>query len=106
MAPMNKPPSLLSLLGILVLLAVFGVFGAKYMLNATSQSTLEQLGVVWPGVAAMAEPDRAFLVELALTCNLATRQKVRTEVVACLRSVEMDAAAKARLERLLGEAPG
>lgn len=100
---MNKPPSLVSLFLILVLLAVFGFVGARYMLKSHSRSTLDQLGLVWPNIATMPEPERAFLVELAHTCNLTTREPVRAEVVDCLRSVPMDANASARLDRLLGQ---
>ena len=102
---MNKPPSILSLILALVLLAVFGFFGARFMLNRHSQSTNEQLGIVWPAIATMPQQDRAFLVELALTCKLSTREPVRAEVVDCLRSVPMDATANARLDRLLQQAP-
>ncbi len=105
MRPMNKPPSLLSLILVLAALAVFGVIGAKYMLGSHKESTDQQLGIVWPGIAAMPEQDRAFLVELAHTCNLTMRQPVRTEVIDCLRSVEMNADATARLDRLIGQAP-
>jgi hypothetical protein len=106
MAPMNnKSPSLLWLFLILVLLAVFGFVGARYMLNAHKESTMEQLGVVWPNIATMPEQERAFLVELAHTCQLTTRQPVRAEVVDCLRSVPMNAGATQRLDRLLQQAP-
>ena len=102
---MNKPPSYLSLIGILVLLAVFGFFGARYMLKAHSASTMDQLVLVWPNIASMPEQERAFLVELAHTCKLTTRAPQRAEVVDCLRSVEVNGEAAARLERLLGQAP-
>lgn len=104
---MAKPPSLLSLLLILAVLAVFGVVGAKYMLGSHSDSTLRQLGTVWPGIATMPQPDRDFLVELALTCNVAAREPVRAEVVDCLRSAAtgMRPAPTERLERLVREAP-
>jgi len=102
---MNKPPSYLSLIGILVLLAVFGFFGARYMLKAHSASTMDQLALVWPGIATMPEGERAFLVELAHTCNLTTREPVRAEVVDCLRSVKVNQDAAARLDRLLQQAP-
>jgi len=106
MAPMNnKSPSLLWLFVILVLLAVFGFVGARFMLNAHKQSTMEQLGLVWPKLAAMPEPERAFLVELAHTCQVTEREPVRAEVVDCLRSVPMNAAATERLDRLLRQAP-
>lgn len=105
MASMNKPPSPLWLILIIALLAVFGFVGARYMLSAHSQSTLDQLGVVWPNIATMPEGERAFLVELAHTCNLTTREPVRAEVVDCLRSVQVNTDAKARLDRLLGQAP-
>ena len=102
---MNKAPSYLSLVGVLVLLGVFGFFGARYLLNAHSASTTERLALVWPGIAAMPEQERAFLVELALTCNVSTREPVRAEVLDCLRSVKMNAAATERLERLVKQAP-
>lgn len=105
MPAMNKPPSLLSLFLVLAVLAVFGFFGAKYMLGAHKESTDQQLGIVWPGIATMPEQDRAFLVELAHTCNLTMRQPVRAEVIDCLRSVKMNADATARLDRLIGQAP-
>jgi len=105
MRAMNKPPSLLSLLLVLAALAVFGFIGAKYMLGSHKANTNQQLGIVWPGISTMPEQERNFLVELAHTCNLTTRQPVRAEVIDCLRSVPMDAAAKARLERLVGQAP-
>ncbi|MFN3791010.1 hypothetical protein [Massilia sp.] len=103
---MNKPPSLLSLFLVLAALAVFGFIGAKYMLSSHKETTDQQLGLVWPGLAGMPEADRNFLVELAHTCNLTTREPVRTEVVDCLRSVKMTEEAKARLDRLIGQAPG
>lgn len=102
---MNKPPSLLSLLLVLVLLAVFGVLGAKFMLGRHSASTMSQLGAVWPTIETMPESERNFLVELAHTCNVTTREPVRAEVVDCLRSVKMNAAASARLDGLLKQAP-
>lgn len=102
---MNKPPSLLSLILVLAALAVFGVIGAKYMLGSHKESTDEQLGLVWPAFASMPEQDRAFLTELAHTCNLTMRAPVRAEVVDCLRSVKMTSEATARLDRLIGQAP-
>lgn len=102
---MNKSPSLLSLFLVLAALAVFGFFGAKYMLGSHKEKTNEQLGIVWPSLASMPEQDRAFLVELAHTCNLTVRQPVRAEVIDCLRSVKMSQDAAARLERLVGQAP-
>lgn len=105
MRAMNKPPSLLSLFLVLAALAVFGFIGARYMLSSHTESTKEKLGLVWPGIASMPEQDRNFLVELAHTCNLTTRQPVRAEVLDCLRSVRMNGEATARLERLVGQAP-
>lgn len=106
MAPMNdKSPSLLWLFLVLVLLAVFGFVGARYLLDTHKASTMEQLGVVWPDIAAMPEQERAFLVELAHTCQVTTRAPKRADVVDCLRSVPMDAGASQRLERLLQGAP-
>lgn len=102
---MNKPPSLLTLLGVLVALALFGFLGARYMLSSHTESTNQQLGLVWPGIASMPEQDRAFLVELAHTCNLTLREPVRAEVIDCLRSVRMTGEASARLERLVSQAP-
>ena len=102
---MNKPPSILSLIAALMALAVFGIFGARYMLGSHTEATIKQLGLVWPAIATMPEPDRAFLVELAHACNLTTRQPVRPEVIDCLRSVKMNADASGRLERLIGQAP-
>lgn len=103
---MNKPPSLLSLFLVLAALAAFGFLGARYMLSEHSASTERQLGLVWPGIATMAEADRAFLTELAHTCNMTIREPVRAEVVDCLRSVKLTPEANARLDRLLGQAPG
>ena len=105
MRAMNKPPSLLSLFLVLAALAVFGFIGARYMLSSHTESTKEQLGLVWPGIASMPEQDRNFLVELAHTCNMTMRAPVRAEVIDCLRSVRMNEEASARLERLLGQAP-
>ena len=105
MPAMNKPPSLLSLFLALAALAVFGFLGASYMLSSHKDSTSQQLGLVWPGIAAMPEGDRNFLVELAHTCNLTVREPVRAEVVDCLRSVPMTQQAKGRLEGLIKQAP-
>ena len=104
---MNKPPSLLSLLAFLAVLAIFGVVGAKYMLNSHSEKTMQQLGVVWPDIAAMPEQERAFLTELALTCNVADRPAAHAEVVACLRSAtaKMQPSSTVRLARLIEGAP-
>lgn len=102
---MNKSPSILTLIGVLVALAIFGFVGARYMLKTHTQTTMEQLGLVWPGIATMPEQERNFLVELAHTCSVTVREPVRGEVVDCLRSVPMNADAKARLERLVGQAP-
>ncbi|OON63986.1 hypothetical protein B0920_11765 [Massilia sp. KIM] len=100
---MNKPPSLLWLAGVLLALALFGVVGAKYMLKTHSSNTMSQLGTVWPQVESMPEQDKNFLVELALTCNLSTREAVRAETVDCLRSAadKLGPEAKGRLEGLL-----
>ncbi len=105
MPAMNKPPSLLSLFLVLAALAVFGFIGARYMMSSHKDSTSQQLGLVWPGMAAMPQADRNFLVELAHTCNLTMREPVRAEVVDCLRSVPMNEAAKGRLESLIKQAP-
>ena len=104
---MNKPPSIRSLILFLVLLAIFGVFGAKYMLNKHSASTTDQLAIVWPDIAGMPAQERAFLVELALTCNVVARQPVRAEVIDCLRSTtaQMQPGANQRLDRLIQGAP-
>lgn len=102
---MNKPPSLLSLFLVIAALAVFGFVGARYMLSSHSESTQDQLRLVWPGIAAMPEPERAFLTELALTCNVVKREPVRAQVIDCLRSVPMNATASARLEGLVKQAP-
>lgn len=104
---MTKSPSLLLLIVPIVLLSVFGFFGAKYMLNAHSETTLERLAIVWPGVAGMPEAERGLLVELALTCNVAERQPVRAEVIDCLRSAaaKLQPAPTDRLEALLARAP-
>lgn len=100
-------PSILLVIVPVLALAVFGFFGARYMLGAHSETTLERIALVWPGVAAMPEADRAFLVELALTCNVVERQPVRAEVVDCLRSAagKMQPGASARLESLVATAP-
>ncbi|RZA36232.1 MAG: hypothetical protein EOP92_06390 [Lysobacteraceae bacterium] len=102
---MNKPPSLLTLFLALAALTVFGIVGARYLLGSHVESTDRQLGIVWPGIASMPAADRDFLVELAHTCNLVTRQPVRAEVLDCLRSVKMTTDASARLERLVNQAP-
>lgn len=102
---MNKPPSLLTLFLALAALTVFGIVGARYMLSSHVETTDRQLGIVWPGIAAMPAGDRDFLVELAHTCNLTTREPVRAEVLDCLRSVKMTTDASARLERLVSQAP-
>ena len=103
----SKSPSLLYLIVPVVVLAIFGVFGARYMLGAHAEKTLDRLAVVWPAIATMPEPERAFLVELALTCNVAEREAVRAEVIACLRSAagKMQPAPTGRLDRLIGQAP-
>jgi hypothetical protein len=75
------------------------------MLKAHSASTMDQLVLVWPNIATMPEQERAFLVELAHTCQLTTREPVRAEVVDCLRSVKVNQDAAARLDRLLQQAP-
>lgn len=102
---MNKPPSLLSLIIALAALAIFGFVGARYMLSSHTQTTMDQLRLVWPGIASMPEQERNFLVELAHTCSVTVRQPARSEVLDCLRSVPMNADASARLERLVGQAP-
>jgi len=101
---MNKSPSTLSLLIALLALAIFGFFGARYMLSAHTQTTMDQLRLVWPGIATMPEQERNFLVELAHTCSVTVREPARSEVIDCLHSVPMNADAKARLERLVGQA--
>lgn len=107
MRSMNKPPSLLSLILVLVLLAVFGFVGARYMLNKHSASTTSQLAIVWPNIETMPAQERAFLVELALTCNVVQRQAVRAEVIDCLRSTaaKMQPEAREQLDRLVNQAP-
>ncbi len=104
---MNKPPSLLSLGAALVALAIFGFFGAKYMLGKHSASTNDQLALVWPDIATMPAPERAFLVELALTCNVVGRQPVRAEVIDCLHATtaKMQPGATERLDQLIRQAP-
>ncbi|SFD05702.1 hypothetical protein [Massilia yuzhufengensis] len=104
---MPKPPSLLALLAFLVVLAVFGVVGAKYMLGSHSDATQSQLALAWPQLASMPEPERAFLTELALTCNVVARPAVRADVLDCLRATAtgMGPAAAARFERLAAPAP-
>ena len=102
-----KSPSLLFLIVPVVVLAIFGFFGARYMLKTHADKTLDRLAVVWPAIETMPEPERAFLVELALICNVAEREAVRAEVVACLRSSaeKMTPAPTGRLEGLLRQAP-
>jgi hypothetical protein len=104
---MTKPPSILTLIVFLAVLAIFGVVGAKYMLGSHSESTFTRLGIVWPGIETMPEQERAFLFELALTCNVVDRQPVRADVVACLRTAAagMQPPATDRLDRLVAQAP-
>ena len=103
---MNKPPSILSLIAVLVALAIFGFFGAKYMLDKHSASTTDLLAIVWPGIAGMPAQERAVLVELALTCNVAARQPVRAEIIDCLHSTtaQMQPGATERLDQLIRQA--
>lgn len=102
---MSKPPTLLSLIVVLVVLTIFGVVGARYMLSSHSESTLTQLGTVWPDMSTMPEPERSFLVELALTCNVVARPAVRAEVIDCLRSTAANTrpASTERLDRLIAQ---
>lgn len=104
---MNKPPSLLSLVAGLVALAIFGFFGAKTMLGKHSASTNEQLAIVWPNIETMPAPERAFLVELALTCNVAARQPLRADIIDCLHTTtrQMQPGATERLDQLIQQAP-
>lgn len=104
---MTKSPSLLFLIVPVVVLSALGFFGARYMLDDHLDTTLDRLAIVWPGVAGMPEPERAFLVELALTCNVAERQPVRAEVLDCLRAVagKLQPAPTERLEGLIASAP-
>lgn len=104
---MSKSPSLLFLIVPLVVLSVLGFFGARYMLGEHLDTTLDRLAVVWPGVAGMPGPERAFLVELALTCNVVERQPVRADVIDCLRPAagKLQPAPTERLEGLIAGAP-
>lgn len=102
---MHKSPSLLFLVVPIAALAIFGFFGARYMVGNHADTTLERLAIVWPGVADM--PERAFLFELALTCNVVERQPVRAEVIDCLRSAagKLQPAPTKRLDELIAKAP-
>lgn len=102
---MQKSPSLLFLVVPIAALAIFGFFGARYLLDNHADTTLDRLAIVWPGVADM--PERPFLFELALTCNVVERQPVRAEVIDCLRSAagKLHPAPTGRLEDLIARAP-
>lgn len=102
---MNKSPSLLSLFLIIAALVVFGIVGARFLLSSHTEATDRQLALVWPDLAALPEADRAFIVELAHTCTVTERPQLRAQVVDCLRSVPMTGDARARLDRLVSQAP-
>jgi hypothetical protein len=103
---MNKPPSILTLIAFIAALAIFGFYGAKTMLGRHSASTNDQLALVWPDIASMPAPERNFLVELALTCNVVARDPVRAEVVDCLQDTarKLPPGASERLDRLVRQA--
>lgn len=100
---MGIPKSALQITVIVLALAVFGVVGAKYAGKRAEEATQERMQTVWPDFAAMAEPERTFLIHLSLNCQLVRRPPERPEVVDCLRSGARQAGAEAsaRLERLL-----
>lgn len=50
----------------------------------------ERLLRVWPSLMDMPLSDQAFVVGLAMTCNLETRPVAKDEVVACLRAAAVD----------------
>ncbi|MBQ5940130.1 hypothetical protein [Massilia sp. AB1] len=95
--------SALQIAAIVLALAVFGVVGAKFAGSRAEQATLARMETVWPDFAAMPEPERMFLIQLSLNCQVVRRPAERAEVVECLRSGARQAGADApaRLERLL-----
>lgn len=50
----------------------------------------ERISLVWPNIMEMQERDRAFIVGLGITCNVHLREKVRVDVVSCLREAATD----------------
>lgn len=50
----------------------------------------ERLEMVWPALMTMPENDRALLVGLAMTCQLAQRPPLADQVIACLREAAGD----------------
>ena len=95
--------STLQLIAILCALAVFGFFGARLAGSLAKSATLERLETVWPHFETMPEAEHAFVVDLAVACNVVSRPAERAEVLACLRKASSAAGpqASARLESLL-----
>ncbi|WP_157056051.1 hypothetical protein [Candidatus Burkholderia verschuerenii] len=82
--------------------------------EADAELAKKRLELVWPSFMSMPDSDRALVVGLAMTCNLARRPADAGQVVACLRSAASDPnatlpngtdrnAVPARLDALLRE---
>lgn len=71
--------------GIVVALLLASVYIGRRAGEAAGADARTRLELLWPTVMEWPEADRAFLVGLAMTCDLHTRPATREATVACLR---------------------
>lgn len=108
----NNAKRIVLVAGIVVALLLASVYIGRRAGEAAGDGARTRLELVWPTVMEWPEADRAFLVGLAMTCDLHTRPATREATVACLREAVADpdvelpigvsaADAPARLDALL-----
>lgn len=71
---------------VIALIALGAIKIGKSAGQHRADQDLERVQLIWPGVLSMPDADRAFLVGLAITCDLYKSPVERGAVIDCLRS--------------------
>lgn len=91
---MNKKPHYIRwITGVAAIVAVLlaaSVYIGQRAGAAAANDARVRLELVWPSVMEWPEADRAFVVGLAMTCQLDTRPATREATIACLREAAAD----------------
>lgn len=92
-------------LGVAAVLVLASVYVGHRAGEASGDQARTRLELVWPSVMEWSEAERAFVVGLAMTCDLHTRPATREATVACLREAAADPNAELPVGVTHAEAP-
>lgn len=101
----NHVKRVVIVVGIVAVLLLASVYVGRRAGEAAGDDARTRLELVWPSVMEWSEAERAFVVGLAMTCDLHTRPATREATVACLREAAADPNAELPVGVTHAEAP-